>query len=88
MSLDLFNEVQQIISNNKSECGIRGGSATRHKYDKIREKSTLEELHRFMSEQFGSDGYKIIDECVYVLQPEQNWQLFATSLGEAKKLMR
>jgi len=86
VSQDLFKEVQEILAQNKSERNLRGGSANKHKCMKMRQETLLMEFQYIMTERFGCDGYKVTDERVYIWQPEQGWQFYASGLEEAKIL--
>jgi len=41
---DLFAKVQKVIECNKGESGLRGGYATKQKYDKIRDENYMRAL--------------------------------------------
>jgi RNA polymerase sporulation-specific sigma factor len=87
-SEELFGKVHEILAQNKSERSIRAGNSSKQKYMQIRHEATLKEFQSVMSETFGNDGYKIIDEQVYIWQPVQGWQYFASNLKEAINLAK
>ncbi|WP_432650547.1 sporulation transcriptional regulator SpoIIID [Huintestinicola sp.] len=39
MSLGLYNEVKKVLETNKRERHIRGGMATKHKYEELHRKN-------------------------------------------------
>jgi len=53
---------------------------------KVFTEATLKEVRRLMRQRFGNRGYKISDDGIFVRQPGQSWQFFASDLNEAKML--
>ena len=79
-----------ITSKNRISSGImRGNILTfgQERYQvKVFQEATLKEVRRLMNRQFGNRGYKISHDGIYIRQPGQSWQFFASDLDEAKML--
>jgi hypothetical protein len=80
-----------ITSKNRISSGIiRGNILTfeQERYQvKVFKEATVKEVRRLMRQRFGKQWYKISEEGVFIRQPGQNWQLFASDLDEAKMLI-